>query len=127
MTTSRRQRDLTRTDALDRLLYAHIPLQAAIVAVGVAVKKAIHFSWNPPAPDKYRWLLAGSLAVVYFSVAAIDSVTERKQAELGNRARINFRWLSGLVLLVPGSRWTRNDRRRLPACRVGGLRRTGSV
>lgn len=81
-------------------LYAHIPLQMAITASGVALKKAVHFSWTEPAPSAYRWLLAGSLALVYASVAAVDSVTERRQAELSDRARVNARWISAVVLLV---------------------------
>jgi low temperature requirement protein LtrA len=81
-------------------LLAHMPLQAAIVATGVAVKKAASFGWDAPAPAAYRWLLVGSLAVVYASVAAIDSVTERRQAEVSDRARVNMRWISALVLLV---------------------------
>jgi inward rectifier potassium channel len=81
-------------------LYAHIPLQVGITAAGVALKKAVHFGWDTPADGTYRWLLAGSLAIAYFSVAAIDSVTERRQAELSDRARVNARWGSGVLLLV---------------------------
>lgn len=80
-------------------LYAHLPLQMAIVASAVAIKKAVHFEGHEAAPDAYRWLLSGSLASIYFSVAAIDSVTER-HAALGNRARVNARWLSAILLLV---------------------------
>ncbi len=81
-------------------LYAHIPLQMGITALGVAVKKAVVFGWNTPADAGYRWLLAGSLALVFLSVATVDSVTERKQAELSDRTRVNVRWLSGVMLLV---------------------------
>jgi len=81
-------------------LYAHIPLQIGITAAGVALKKAVHFRWDVPADGAYRWLLAGSLAIACFSVAAIDSVTERRHAELSDRARVNARWGSGVLLLV---------------------------
>ena len=81
-------------------LYAHIPLQMGITVVGVAVKKAVHFDWDAPAPEKYRWLIVGTLALTYLSVAAIDSVAERKQAELSDRTRVNVRILSAIVLLV---------------------------
>lgn len=81
-------------------LYAHVTLPIGITAVGVALKKAVAFSWSEPAPEAYRWLLAGSLAVAYFSVATIDSVTQRKQAELSDRARVNARLVSGAFLLV---------------------------
>ncbi len=81
-------------------LYAHIPLQGGITGMGVAIKKAVHFTWLEPAPEAYRWLLAGSIASVFFAVAAIDSVTERHQAELSDHARINTRWMSALVILL---------------------------
>lgn len=81
-------------------LYTHIPLQMSIIAMGVAVKKAVLFSWDAPAPSAYRWLLAGTMAIVYLSVAAVDSVTERKHAELSDRTRVNVRALSGVLLLV---------------------------
>ena len=81
-------------------LYGHIPLQIAITAVGVAVKKAVTFDFTEPAAAKYRWLLAGAIAAVFLSVAVIDSVTERRQAELSDRARVNARIFSGLIMLV---------------------------
>ena len=81
-------------------LYAHLPLQVGITAVGVALKKAVYFGWDAPAPTAYRWLLAGSLALAYASVAAIDSVTERRQAELSDRSRVNMRIFSALLLLL---------------------------
>ncbi len=84
-------------------LYSHIFLHIGIVALAVGIKKAVLFSWDAPAPPAYRFLLAGSLALVFFAVAAIDSVTERRNAELSDRARINARWLSGVVLLVLGA------------------------
>ena len=81
-------------------LYAHIPLQLSLIALGVAVKKAVIFGWDAPAPAGYRWLLAGTMALAYLSVAAIDSVTHRKNAELSDRARVNVRVASGGMLLV---------------------------
>ncbi len=81
-------------------LYSHLPLQVGITAVGVALKKAVYFGWDAPAPTAYRWLLAGSLALAYASVAAIDSVTERRQAELSDRSRVNMRIFSAVVLLL---------------------------
>ncbi len=83
-------------------LYSHLPLTLAITAVGVALKKAIAFDLAVPAPDKYRWLLAGSLALTFFSVAIIDSVTERRVAVLSDRARVGVRTTSALVVLLLG-------------------------
>jgi inward rectifier potassium channel len=81
-------------------LYAHLPLQASVTATGVAIKKAVHFDLSVPAPDAYRWLLSGTLGLVMLSVAIIDSVTERRQAELSDRARVNVRSASALLIFL---------------------------
>jgi len=81
-------------------LFAHIPIQASVTITGVAIKKAVGFSWDEPAPDGYRWLLAGAVAATLFSVSIVDSVTERRQAELSDRARVNARWISAVLLLI---------------------------
>jgi low temperature requirement protein LtrA len=81
-------------------LYAHIPLQVGITGVGVGIKKAMLFSWESPAAEKHRWLLAGFLCVVLLGVAAIDSVTERRDAQLNDRARVSARWISAVMVLV---------------------------
>ncbi|MEM9071286.1 MAG: low temperature requirement protein A [Myxococcota bacterium] len=81
-------------------LYSHIPLQMALTAVGGALATTSTLSWDEPAPTASRWLLCGSLAAVYFAVASIDSVTERKQVELSDRVRVNIRIVSGAALLV---------------------------
>ena len=81
-------------------LYAHIPLQMSITTTGIGIKKAVFFELSNPAPDKYRWLLAGSLALTFFSVALIDSVTERHQAELSDKARVYSRFFAGLLVLL---------------------------
>ncbi len=41
-------------------LYCHIPLQIGITAVGVAVKKAVHFGWDAPGSERLS-LPAGGL------------------------------------------------------------------
>jgi low temperature requirement protein LtrA len=81
-------------------IYAHLPLQLGITALAVGLKKATDFEWSQPAKAGYGALVAGSLALVLVSVAVIDSVTERRQAELDDRTRINARWTSALVLVV---------------------------
>ncbi len=81
-------------------LYAHVTLPLGITAVGVGLEKIVTFAWSQPAPEADRWLICGALALTYASVAAIDSVSERKQAELSDRARVNARWMSGAFLLV---------------------------
>ena len=78
----------------------HLPLQLFITTTGVAIKKAASFELDQPAPDAGRWLLGLSLAGVLASVAAIDSVTERRQAELSDRTRIGVRAFSAVLLLL---------------------------
>lgn len=81
-------------------LYAHIPLQVGITASAVALAKGLHMDSDGPAPPHLRFLLAGAYAVTYLSVAMIDAVSERAQAELGDRARVTARAASGLILLL---------------------------
>jgi inward rectifier potassium channel len=81
-------------------LYAHLPLQLAVTATGVAIKKAVHFDLDLTAPEPYRWLLSGTLALTFFSVGIIDSVTERRDAELSDRARVNVRYGSAVMMLL---------------------------
>ena len=82
-------------------LMGHLPLTAAITAVGVAVKKAIKFDLHEIPDEKYRWLLAGSLALGLLSVAIVDSVTERRNNQLSDAQRVLVRTASaGAVLLL---------------------------
>ena len=81
-------------------LYAHIPLAIGATALGVAVKKAIKLDFSIIPDAKYDWLIAGALAVTFLSVALIDSVTERKHAELSDRMRVNVRVASAVLMLL---------------------------
>jgi len=84
-------------------LYSHLPLHVAITATGVAVYKFCNIDLSLVAPAKYRWLLSVSLALILFSVSALDSVSERKHQELSDRVRVNLRFFAGvfMLLLVP--------------------------
>jgi low temperature requirement protein LtrA len=88
--------------AFEVWLVGHLPLAIAITGVGVAVKKAIKFDFSVPAPDDYRWLLAGTLCMTMASVAIIDSVTARREAFLSDRARVNVRFASAFIVLLLG-------------------------
>ena len=83
-------------------LYGHLPLTLGVTAVGVAVKKAVKFDLAAVAPEPYRWLLAGSLAVALLSVALVDSVTARRNAILSDHQRVIARTVSALVVLLLG-------------------------
>ncbi len=81
-------------------IYSHMPLTIAIVATGVSIKKVVLFGLAEPTPAGYRWLLCGSLALVLFSVACIDAVTERRQSEFGDKMRTSTRIVSAFVILL---------------------------
>ncbi len=84
-------------------VYAHLPLVIAVTAVGVSLKKAVFFDPMAIEAAKYRWLLCGSLGLAFLSVAVIDSVTERRHAELADASRTRIRYASGIfiILLAP--------------------------
>jgi hypothetical protein len=81
---------------------AHLPVTMAITAVGVGVKKAVAFEFGVAAPESYRWLLAGSQAMTFLSVALIDSVTERRNQELSDKNRVMSRLFAAFLLLLLG-------------------------
>jgi len=81
-------------------LYGHLPLQIAITGTGVAIKQAVLFDPHSVAPDAYRWLICGMLSLTVFSVGVIDSVTERRQADLSDRTRVGMRLASAGLILV---------------------------
>lgn len=87
-------------------LYGHLPLQMALVVLAVGLHKVLGLAADSPASESVSALLLGALAMAYFAVAALDSATERRQAELSDRARINARAATGLLLLalVPATR-----------------------
>ena len=84
-------------------LFGHMPLAAGITALGVAVKKIITFELGAPPDEAYRWLVCATLALVFFSVALIDSVTEREHVELSDQARANVRFASVFFVLLVGA------------------------
>ena len=75
----------------------------SITAVGVAVKKAAWFDPTFAGADKYRWLLCGMLAMAFFSVGVIDSVTERRQSELSDKMRVRVRFASAAFVILLGA------------------------
>ena len=82
-------------------VFAHLPMTIGITAVGVAVKKVATVS-DPLAPlyPEYRWLFCGALALALLSVGVVDSVTERRQAELSDEKRVKIRLGSAALVLL---------------------------
>lgn len=81
-------------------IYTHLPFMVSVVAVGVAIKKAVLFAPMETAPTKYRWMLCGTIALALVCASILDAVTERRQAEVDDRVRVGIRLGSGLVVLV---------------------------
>lgn len=74
-----------------RLRRRRTPLAIGITGLGVALKKTLSFDLGLPPDEAYRWLLCATLAIIFFSTGLIDSVTERRSAELSDRMRVNDR------------------------------------
>lgn len=81
-------------------LFAHLPLQIAVTATGVGIKKIVSVPFDEVAGDGYRWLICAALALALFSVSIVDSVTERRQAELSDKLRVNVRISSAVLILL---------------------------
>ncbi|MCA9514322.1 MAG: low temperature requirement protein A, partial [Myxococcales bacterium] len=81
-------------------IYTHLPMSAAVTAVGVGIKKALAFAPGEVGLEKYRWLLCGALSLGLLAVGLIDSVTERREAELSDRSRVQVRVASAAIVLL---------------------------
>ncbi|TNE89606.1 MAG: hypothetical protein EP330_10570 [Deltaproteobacteria bacterium] len=77
--------------------WAHLPLTIGITAVGVSIKKVTFFEPMEPAKAAYGWLFAGSVALVFLTVGALDSVTERRTGETSDQQRSRMRLFSALL------------------------------
>ena len=80
----------------------HLPLAISITAVGVAVKKTLTFDLSATPDVAYGWFLVGSLSLVFFSVAIIDSVTERMNQQINDRWRVSLRFGTAILILILG-------------------------
>jgi low temperature requirement protein LtrA len=83
-------------------VYGHLPLAIAVTAVGVSLKKAAGMSFADVGAAKYRWLFCGSLALALATVGFIDHLTERREADLPDQARVGARLVSAALVLALG-------------------------
>lgn len=82
-------------------VYAHLPLAIAVTALGVSLKKAVNLSFEDIGSAKYRWLFSVSLALSLAAVGFIDWLTERRESDFPDDARVTARFVSaGLVLTL---------------------------
>lgn len=80
-------------------VYSHFPLALGLVTTFTGVRSLFHSD----AALANRWILALGLSLSLVAIALVESVSERRHAELGQRARINARLAAaiGSLLLVP--------------------------
>jgi inward rectifier potassium channel len=81
-------------------VYAHLPLLLGITTIGAGLRRLVRADPELAMDDVVRGLLAGGLCLTLLALALIDSVTERRTAVLGDRARVNARIAAALVSLV---------------------------
>jgi inward rectifier potassium channel len=77
--------------------YSHLPLLFGITTAAAGVERLVHLEAGAKVDDVTRGLVAGGLGLTLFALALIDTVTERRNAVLGDRARVNAR-IAGSVL-----------------------------
>jgi len=68
----RRDASVARTWRPTGWIYTHLPLAAALVASGVAMEIAVAESGHGPMLGRDRWLLVGSVSVVFAALAVIQ-------------------------------------------------------
>lgn len=78
---------------------AHLPLQLAITASGVGIKKAVLVDMSMVMPEKYRWLLCETLGLTMVALAAVDSVTDDPHTDADEKTRVGIRMFAGFLLL----------------------------
>ena len=63
-------------------LYVHLPLTAAVVALGVGIEHAILETASTELDNPTRWLLCGGLMLAFASLAAIHRVASRTSRDI---------------------------------------------
>ena len=81
-------------------IYAHLPLLLGITTLAAGIRRLVRADAEATMDVAVRALLAGGLCLTLLSLALIDSVTERRTAELGDRARVNARIAGALLSLL---------------------------
>ena len=68
----RRDASVRRTWRPTAWIYTHLPLAAALAASGVAMEIAVAEAGHGAMPSSHRWLLVGSVGVVFTALAVIQ-------------------------------------------------------
>jgi low temperature requirement protein LtrA len=94
----RREASVRRTWRPTAWIYTHFPLAAAIGAVGAALERAVAYAGHGPMPGEDRWLLVGSVMVVFAALALIQFASTNRQPDA--RADIAVSRLLGIPFLI---------------------------
>jgi inward rectifier potassium channel len=81
-------------------VYSHLPLLLGFATLGAGLRRLVRTDADATMDVAVRALLAGGLCLVLLALALIDSVTERRAAELGDRARVNARIAAAALSLM---------------------------
>jgi low temperature requirement protein LtrA len=97
-TVVRRSAMVRRTWRPTAWLYTHLPLAAALAAVGVGLEVVVAGAGPAPMEDLERWLLVGSAALALASMALIQFAGQDRRQ--GLRAEITVNRLAGIPFLL---------------------------
>ncbi len=93
----RRDPSVRRTWRPTAWVYGHMPLAAALVGTGVALEHAVGEAGHGPMHTDARWLLVGSVAVVYACFALFHLASSSPASRDGT---LVYSRLVGIVLLI---------------------------
>ncbi|NDJ60548.1 MAG: low temperature requirement protein A [Chloroflexi bacterium] len=83
-------------------LYAHLPFQLAVTALGVGLSKVVGPAPYYIVPDYYRVLFAGSVALLLVMLAVVEWVTEAREGVYKDRIEFTVRLASAAVVFAIG-------------------------
>ncbi len=95
----RRSAEIRRTWRPTAWIYTHLPLAAALAALGVGLEVAVTDAGNGPMAGSHRWLLVGSAAVALGSMALIQYASSADPGGVARR-EITFNRLAGIPFLL---------------------------
>lgn len=77
-------------------VYSHFPLSLGLVTTFAGIRTLFHSD----AELANRWVLASGLSISLVAIALIESVSERRHAEMNERARVNARLAAAVLALL---------------------------
>jgi low temperature requirement protein LtrA/predicted GNAT family acetyltransferase len=94
----RREPTVARTWRPTAWIYTHFGLAAGLAASAAALERAIVGAGQGPMPDSDRWMLAGSIAVVFAALAMVQFASTDKGSAIGRHITVGR--LAGIPFLI---------------------------